>query len=313
MTFAGPNIDPLNPHGRPSAETLLALGATAVRLVSRPDCEVYAATLRQMGLLVFAVIGRESQGYVMHEADALIVGNEMDLSSPSSWTMTPEAYADLWHHVSSQAHGRPRLIGGLASGDLDKAEAYATVATSAAAFSLHPYGQRPLPDWPSPDWGFSYVGDLILRYCERPALRSLPLLIGEYGCNHHEQDEAFQAEYLSRMTRTLLDHPLVLGAFQFCWSDGMVDGFGLLRYDGSPKPAYTAYQEALTMPEFRLGFKDLADYLGQQTVGEPEHDERTLRNPDGSQVLTVQSTTRGLMVYCEGGQPAFLPGLKVGS
>lgn len=62
------------------------------------------------------------------------------------------------------------------------------------------------------------------------------------------------------------------------------------------------------MAEFVLGFKDIADRLGKDVIGEPEVDERTLKNPDGSNVLTVQKTTKGLMVYMDGGQPIFLPG-----
>lgn len=62
------------------------------------------------------------------------------------------------------------------------------------------------------------------------------------------------------------------------------------------------------MPEYVLGFRDLADRLGRDVVGEPQVDERTLKNPDGGSVITVQMTTRGLMVYMEGGQPMFIPG-----
>ncbi len=58
------------------------------------------------------------------------------------------------------------------------------------------------------------------------------------------------------------------------------------------------------MPEFILGFKDLADQLGPDVVGEPVEDEQYF--PDGSHSL--QMTTKGLMVYSKTGNTThFLP------
>ena len=61
------------------------------------------------------------------------------------------------------------------------------------------------------------------------------------------------------------------------------------------------------MAEFVLGFRDLADRLGPEVVGEPEADERSLHDVDGSVVLAVQPTTNGVMIYVPGGSPAFFP------
>ena len=61
------------------------------------------------------------------------------------------------------------------------------------------------------------------------------------------------------------------------------------------------------MADFKLGFKDLAGALGPDVVGEPETDEKTLKNSDGSNVLTVQSTTKGVLFYMDGGSPKFFP------
>lgn len=66
--------------------------------------------------------------------------------------------------------------------------------------------------------------------------------------------------------------------------------------------------ESDDMAAFVLGFKSLAEHLGADVVGEPEVDEKTLKNPDGSNVITVQLTTKGVMVYMDGAQPIFLPG-----
>ncbi len=58
------------------------------------------------------------------------------------------------------------------------------------------------------------------------------------------------------------------------------------------------------MPEFQFGFKDLADKLGADKVGEPIEEEHYF--PDG--LTSLQQTTKGLMVYSrEGNACGFLP------
>lgn len=58
------------------------------------------------------------------------------------------------------------------------------------------------------------------------------------------------------------------------------------------------------MAEFVFGFKDLAERLGPEVVGEPVEDETYF--PDGSHSLQV--TTTGMMVYSkEGNKAGFLP------
>ena len=63
------------------------------------------------------------------------------------------------------------------------------------------------------------------------------------------------------------------------------------------------------MPEYKLGFKQLAEELGYSTVGEPEMDETAVPVANGRH-LTVQLTENGVMVYTEGGVPKFLPAKK---
>lgn len=60
------------------------------------------------------------------------------------------------------------------------------------------------------------------------------------------------------------------------------------------------------MAEFQQGFATLAAVLGYDVVGEPEADEKTLHDPDGSVVLAIQPTTLGMMLWVPGGQPKFL-------
>ena len=57
------------------------------------------------------------------------------------------------------------------------------------------------------------------------------------------------------------------------------------------------------MPEFVLGFKTLADALGVAVVGEPLADEYQ------SGPTTRQPTTKGELIWTDGGPALFLPGL----
>ena len=73
----------------------------------------------------------------------------------------------------------------------------------------------------------------------------MPLWVTEIGT----VDEVRQADYLENVYRLARDgYPDdVERVFWFCWSDGMVPPFGLLRGDGQPKPAYQRY-DAMSPP-----------------------------------------------------------------
>ncbi len=59
--------------------------------------------------------------------------------------------------------------------------------------------------------------------------------------------------------------------------------------------------------EFIFGFKDLAERLSPDVVGDPVEDEGYF--PDGSHSLQV--TTKGVMIYSkEGNQSGFIPFYK---
>lgn len=58
------------------------------------------------------------------------------------------------------------------------------------------------------------------------------------------------------------------------------------------------------MPEFLFGFKDLAERLGADVVGEPVEDEHYF--PDGK--TSLQQSTRGVFIYSkEGNAAGFCP------
>jgi len=75
-----------------------------------------------------------------------------------------------------------------------------------------------------------------------------------------------------------------------------------------PSPTMTIIrEEGAAMPEYVLGFKELAERLGTEVVGDPQVNQDTLHDPDGSDILTVQTTTKGVFFYQPGASPVFLP------
>jgi hypothetical protein len=109
----------------------------------------------------------------------------------------------------------------------------------ADAVGIHPYGQRPDPNWPSPSWGFGNLETLVRAYHQTTGM---PVWITELGI----EDESIQAEYLSRAFARVAGplQNIVAHITWFCWSDGMVNGFGITDASLSPKPAYFAFVEA---------------------------------------------------------------------
>lgn len=161
----------------------------------------------------------------------------------------------LWRSkeaIESNVGKDTQIVGaGLASGD---AQWWRRVVNSVPGKALldtnaiHPYGQRPEPNWPSSTWGFGYVGDLIRRYQQE---FDGFWWVTESGVK--DVSDEVQAEYLKRMYRTIKDNYSTSGLHNpnggvkqvswFCWSDGMVTPYGLVRGDSSRKPAYEAFRE----------------------------------------------------------------------
>jgi hypothetical protein len=80
--------------------------------------------------------------------------------------------------------------------------------------------------------------DLLQAYADRA--RPLPLWISEMGTEDGHYQGEFPEKAYDALNRTLAgDAPL---AFWFCWSDGMVNGFGLRDKSGKKKKAYDSYQ-----------------------------------------------------------------------
>ena len=264
------NVDPLNPAGSPSPAALHDLGVGGVRLVLRPACLPYIETMRASGLGVLGVIANESgdpEQYISWPVSMLQVGNEMDGSGPSSWTMTPAEFYALWYWCAELFPNVPRIIGGLCSGSVARGEQYLAVE-GAAGFAVHPYGRDA-----------SSASDLIAAYREVTGYRNV--YITEWN---RPADQI--AEYVAMLERE------TAGGWWFCHSDGMVYPYGLVTALQEPKPEYHELRRVLHMPEFLFGNAELAAQLGADVVGEALTDEIPF-----SAGNTIQATSKGAMMY----------------
>jgi hypothetical protein len=141
LRVKGINVDPPNPTGCPEPQHLARLGARWVRLVSRPGTEAYVEAAQHAGVLVLAVVARESAGFLVTGATVYQIGNEPDLSSESSWTMDPATYIQEWTTYRHAYNKFTMIAAGLASGQVAWWENVAPYLEGCAACAVHPYAQ----------------------------------------------------------------------------------------------------------------------------------------------------------------------------
>ncbi|MBN1641756.1 MAG: hypothetical protein JXA09_11015 [Anaerolineae bacterium] len=139
------------------------------------------------------------------------------------------------------------VTGGLCSGDAGYVARVkredADRVLYADAVAIHPYGLRPTRDWPTPTWGFGVLTDAVRRY---HAAADVPIWITEFGVEGGNAQHEFPGRAFAALDAELpREAPC---AFWFCWSDGMVSPFGLLRVEGDKKPAYSSFQGFARQP-----------------------------------------------------------------
>lgn len=174
---------------------------------------------------------------------AVEVWNEPDLTSVGN--VPAEHYGPLlnatYSAVKASSPDVSVVLGGLATGNpnyVADVRAAAGGRLPADGVGVHPYGQRPSPDWPNPAWGFGVLTDLLSRYY---SVEPKPLWITEVGTTDGNARPTFPqhafAAVAANLTAAQCEHVL-----WFCWSDGMVNGFGVVDASGNPKPSYNSYQ-----------------------------------------------------------------------
>ena len=240
--------------GYHTADWIKMTGARAARVVLHADHDLgrWAVTCHDRGIRLLWVYARESgDGFGSHlEAlqfyanryegllDEAQIGNEPDLESPSSWTMSQRDLAALGWTARYVLGNIPLVVGGLASGHpgwLDSCDigwANAIGLQLYAKDAPNPHDVEDLPDVTTVTPAYAAYG--------------LPLWMTEWGW---WGDEARGYEETRDMATWARDAGVVERYFHFCADDTMVPPFGLYRADGSRKPAGQAFLDVATEGE----------------------------------------------------------------
>lgn len=250
-----------------SPDALTYLGARWARCVAYPDANLaswiqgcHDRHIRVLLVLASESIGQDPSGWAAAIAgygaryvdlvDAWQVGNESDHESPSSWTLEPNELTVLLRVARTELGDDAYLVGpGLVSGQPDWA-AYVDWRP-VDALACHPYAKE-------------------------PGSAALDWLIGQYAAY---RKHLWVTEYHARsigMTAALRDDGRVQTALAFCYSDSMVQGFGLLEDPAALADfrAATASQAPVTPgARFQLGFADWAAH-DPGLLGRPLENER---------------------------------------
>eukprot|EP01006_Ploeotia_vitrea_P066851 TRINITY_DN95866_c0_g1_i1.p1 TRINITY_DN95866_c0_g1~~TRINITY_DN95866_c0_g1_i1.p1 ORF type:complete len:322 (-),score=15.80 TRINITY_DN95866_c0_g1_i1:267-1232(-) len=194
-----------------------------------------------------------------HKVTAYEIWNEPDDKATS---VPPQHYGPLlekcFKAIKAKHTNATVVLGGLNSGD----PSYISKAVQAAgglfcdAVGLHPYGRRPTPNWPSPTWGFGALQPLLAAYNHTIAThnngKGLPMWLTEYGTNDLNVQGTFP-EHMFEALNGYQPHFDVPILFWFCWSDGMVNPFGLTTAEQQPKPSYHSfYKYAHSQPNYKM-------------------------------------------------------------
>jgi hypothetical protein len=227
MARIGVNVDPLNPAGAPTPQALQAAGFTWVRLVSRPGVESYVSGCLAANVNVLAVIARESFDpdglpHVLVPPPTMYqFGNEPDGAGVSSWTMDQDTYVSWWNTWAGKL-GAPVIAAGLASDDSAGwvSPVIGALDPQPHALAVHAYGLTPA----TADGVFTPFAAL-----------GLPIWLTEWNPLLD-----WNAATVSPEVAAIWDvfDSKAEAAFWFCWSDGMVDGLGLLDAQGAEKMQY---------------------------------------------------------------------------
>ena len=204
------------------------------------------------------------------------LGNEPDVLLPdavSSWSMRPQEYARFWAQTAPAILARQPdaklIVGGLVAGQPWWASGIKPLLDPLPwAWDAHPYGKDA-----------TEAAALLQAYKEATG--------GDRWCVLEWDRPAEEiGEYLAML------HQTTEYDAQFCWSDAMVEPFGLIDIDGNPGEYYS-YQAALLRSD-----GDLNENI-RKTMDEFEAAGGTTRHDHASTTPTGQiaSTDAGLFIY----------------
>ena len=288
--------------GGVSPTEILDTGARWVRFSAdqRHRQAEYARDCHRAGLKVFVTLDSDSMinfGTIDQMAayyantftgwiDAIGIGNEPDGTGAES---SREGYNTL--HAKARALRREFgtttvLVGpGLVSGDPGWLDGFDLSLVD--AIDVHLYASAP-PDWQDKMTG--YVDDKLHRYrvkLEELGQPGMPIYMSEIGISSDETGELRQAEYCLDMM-TWADASGLVMACWFAYHDWA--GFGMVRDDGSPKPAYDAFRRAARWvppvedrcEQFKQALADILQYAST-------HNQKTMKRKS-----IIEKAKRGL-------------------
>lgn len=225
--MSGVCLDALNPTGSPSRVKLNHLGVDSFRMEIRDSMSwvTYANYLDQY-LLHYALVGPSTDNLsdcleAIEPPYVVIIGNEPDNVGPSSWTMTPEEYLELWNSTAKVVKARDSQILLCAAGMLGDASYLGGIWNRL----------NPLPDIVNKHYPWD-KGDI-----QQFRMFNRPIIVGEWCYKTATQDE--MTDWVGMLNEETSDH------CWFCWSNGMVDGMGLVGKTGKPTVAYKRYKRAI--------------------------------------------------------------------
>lgn len=239
MTFSC-NIDPANEAAWPLTPPaqLYAEGFRGVRFTSRVTIQSKIDECVNAGLDVMAIITGESGGYVPHNSAWIQIHNEPDLH-PDWPDNTPEAVADMWviyrntYAEHTDAKGVKWASPGFASGGLNAInycrawlEAIGDRAPWPDAIALHPYTLAPFQAREYIDWFWNEF--------------QIPVIVTEWWHPAHSQ---YIWDFQCVLNGDGGDGQGARASWWnswFCYTDAMVNGFGLRDHQGQPKDEFYA-------------------------------------------------------------------------
>lgn len=205
----GVNIDITN--NPPDSDFLVRLGCDAVRFPARPGIEWYVDHLNERHIQSISVIDKDAGGYIVANASAHQVHNEVDGSSDASGSLTIEQcrqelriYRDVYPNLVLIAPG-------LSSGDYTATYLQSIIDVLRdyryAAVAIHPYGKSP-------------TGAASLMAAHRKIDPSFPILYTE--CHPEASD-------IRQFYKSARDNGCA-GVFFHCWTDAMTLASEGIRY-----------------------------------------------------------------------------------
>ncbi|GAC1501364.1 MAG: hypothetical protein NVS4B5_03660 [Vulcanimicrobiaceae bacterium] len=282
---------------QPFYDRLNELGAAGIRCTVVTNVKESLATVLRFARRVPAI-------------EAIEGPNEYDRSGDPAWPKTLADYVRQLHAglKADRATARLELIGP----SLTSADAYRQVGDLDRFVdrgNMHDYtgGFPPGTDgFGEAGFGSHYGSVLFNRNVARQATPSRPIVATEAGygtasATHANVPESVQGKYLPRL---LLEHTLrgIPRTYIYQFVDEGDDGFGnygLLHKDLSPKPAFTAIRDLLTLLD--APGSDRSDALRYALAGAPDLAHALFEKPDGTFVLVSWLETSAWDVDAPGG------------